>query len=198
MTIDPGILTRAVQDALQRWELNVFHMKAFRKKVRVDMMIRGRAYSDVLLNNLCEVFEGKNVQGRDKPIITTAGFIREYYIKRNVHVLKVTDKCLGPLTTTKSTIMAKLKQDASNSLFNGIEVISRPRKKRIRGAMEEPVVKNERLVRICKIVNVQMNDGDVSKQIEQMVRFIRQEADEKANEISVSAEELVFVFGGYG
>ncbi|KAI3710746.1 hypothetical protein L2E82_40538 [Cichorium intybus] len=35
-----------------------------------------------------------------------------------------------------------------------------------------------------------MNDTDVSKQIEQMVRFIRQEADEKANEISVSAEEF--------
>ncbi|KAK9276080.1 hypothetical protein L1049_005611 [Liquidambar formosana] len=34
-----------------------------------------------------------------------------------------------------------------------------------------------------------MNDVDVSKQIQQMVRFIRQEADEKANEISVSAEE---------
>uniref|UniRef100_A0A7N0RBG7 Uncharacterized protein n=1 Tax=Kalanchoe fedtschenkoi TaxID=63787 RepID=A0A7N0RBG7_KALFE len=34
-----------------------------------------------------------------------------------------------------------------------------------------------------------MNDGDVSKQIEQMVKFIRQEAEEKANEISVSAEE---------
>ncbi|KAL8238839.1 hypothetical protein R6Q59_015406 [Mikania micrantha] len=34
-----------------------------------------------------------------------------------------------------------------------------------------------------------MNDADVSKQIHQMVRFIRQEADEKANEISVSAEE---------
>ncbi|KAI3727698.1 hypothetical protein L6452_16316 [Arctium lappa] len=34
-----------------------------------------------------------------------------------------------------------------------------------------------------------MDDADVSKQIEQMVRFIRQEADEKANEISVSAEE---------
>uniref|UniRef100_A0A804UHH2 V-type proton ATPase subunit E n=1 Tax=Zea mays TaxID=4577 RepID=A0A804UHH2_MAIZE len=34
-----------------------------------------------------------------------------------------------------------------------------------------------------------MNDADVSKQIQQMVRFIRQEADEKANEISVSAEE---------
>ncbi|KAD6453525.1 hypothetical protein E3N88_08230 [Mikania micrantha] len=34
-----------------------------------------------------------------------------------------------------------------------------------------------------------MNDADVSKQIHQMVRFIRQEADEKANDISVSAEE---------
>ncbi|KAF7828180.1 V-type proton ATPase subunit E [Senna tora] len=34
-----------------------------------------------------------------------------------------------------------------------------------------------------------MNDADVSKQIQQMVRFIRQEAEEKANEIGVSAEE---------
>ncbi|KAF8412157.1 hypothetical protein HHK36_000114 [Tetracentron sinense] len=34
-----------------------------------------------------------------------------------------------------------------------------------------------------------MNDADVSKQIQQMVKFIRQEAEEKANEISVSAEE---------
>ncbi|EPS70861.1 hypothetical protein M569_03897, partial [Genlisea aurea] len=34
-----------------------------------------------------------------------------------------------------------------------------------------------------------MNDANVSKQIQQMVRFIRQEAEEKANEISVSAEE---------
>ncbi|GMY25737.1 V-type proton ATPase subunit E2 [Fagus crenata] len=34
-----------------------------------------------------------------------------------------------------------------------------------------------------------MEDKDVSKQIQQMVSFIRQEAEEKANEISVSAEE---------
>ncbi|KFK24694.1 hypothetical protein AALP_AA8G012600 [Arabis alpina] len=34
-----------------------------------------------------------------------------------------------------------------------------------------------------------MNDADVSKQVQQMVRFIRQEAEEKANEISISAEE---------
>lgn len=35
-----------------------------------------------------------------------------------------------------------------------------------------------------------MNEADVSKQIEQMVRFIRQEAEEKANEINLSAEEV--------
>lgn len=34
-----------------------------------------------------------------------------------------------------------------------------------------------------------MNDADVSRQIQQLVRFIRQEAEEKANEISASAEE---------
>ncbi|XP_004505773.1 V-type proton ATPase subunit E2 [Cicer arietinum] len=34
-----------------------------------------------------------------------------------------------------------------------------------------------------------MKDADVSKQIQQMIRFIRQEAEEKANEISVAAEE---------
>ena len=35
-----------------------------------------------------------------------------------------------------------------------------------------------------------MNDGEVEKQIDQMVRFIKQEAEEKANEINVSAEEV--------
>ncbi|KAG6556836.1 hypothetical protein Mapa_001783 [Marchantia paleacea] len=34
-----------------------------------------------------------------------------------------------------------------------------------------------------------MNDSDVSRQVQQMVHFIRQEAEEKANEIAVSAEE---------
>jgi len=35
-----------------------------------------------------------------------------------------------------------------------------------------------------------MNDADASIQIQQMVRFIRQEAEEKANEISISSEEV--------
>lgn len=39
------------------------------------------------------------------------------------------------------------------------------------------------------VKELKMNDSDVSKQIQQMVRFIRQEAQEKANEITLSAEE---------
>lgn len=35
-----------------------------------------------------------------------------------------------------------------------------------------------------------MNDEDVSRQIHQMVEFIQQEAEEKATEISASAEEV--------
>jgi len=39
-----------------------------------------------------------------------------------------------------------------------------------------------------------MEDADVSRQIQQMASFIRQEAEEKANEISVSAEEVSLVY----
>jgi hypothetical protein len=35
-----------------------------------------------------------------------------------------------------------------------------------------------------------MNEVEVERQIDQMVRFIKQEAEEKANEIAVSAEEV--------
>lgn len=35
-----------------------------------------------------------------------------------------------------------------------------------------------------------MDEGEVQRQIKQMVMFIKQEANEKANEIGVSAEEV--------
>lgn len=35
-----------------------------------------------------------------------------------------------------------------------------------------------------------MDDMEVKKQVQQMVHFIRQEAEEKANEISISTEEV--------
>nr|KAJ0194627.1 hypothetical protein LSAT_V11C700372600 [Lactuca sativa] len=42
----------------------------------------GRAHSDVILNNLCETFNGKLNEGRNKPIITCLEFIREYLMKK--------------------------------------------------------------------------------------------------------------------
>ena len=61
----------------------------------------------MLLNNLCEVFNGKLVDGRDKPIISCLEFIREYMMKRICNVLKVQQKCVGPLTPTTTKIMEK-------------------------------------------------------------------------------------------
>lgn len=42
----------------------------------------GRAHTDCLLNNLCEVFNFKLEDGRDKPIITCLEYIRHYLMKR--------------------------------------------------------------------------------------------------------------------
>ncbi|GJU12503.1 hypothetical protein Tco_1134899 [Tanacetum coccineum] len=52
----------------------------------------GRAKSDLLLNNICVVFNGKIVGGRDKPVITLLEYIREYCMKRIVNVQGVIDK----------------------------------------------------------------------------------------------------------
>ncbi|GJX91944.1 heat stress transcription factor B-4-like protein [Tanacetum coccineum] len=72
----------------------------------------GRAKSDLLLNNICEVFNGKIVGGRDKLVITLLEYIREYCIKRIVNVQGVIDKCTGPLTPTATRIMEFIKKEA--------------------------------------------------------------------------------------
>ncbi|GJZ12654.1 heat stress transcription factor B-4-like protein [Tanacetum coccineum] len=71
-----------------------------------------RAKSDLLLNNICVVFNGKIVGGRDKPVITLLEYIREYCIKRIVNVQGVIDKCIGPLTPTATRIMESIKKEA--------------------------------------------------------------------------------------
>ncbi|GKB69199.1 chloroplast stem-loop binding protein of 41 kDa b, chloroplastic, partial [Tanacetum coccineum] len=71
-----------------------------------------RAKSDLLLNNICEVFNGKIVKGRDKPVITLLEYIREYCMKRIVNVQGVIDKCTGPLTPTATRIMESIKKEA--------------------------------------------------------------------------------------
>ncbi|GKB96416.1 heat stress transcription factor B-4-like protein, partial [Tanacetum coccineum] len=67
----------------------------------------GRAKSDLLLNNICEVF-----RGRDKPVITLLECIREYCMKRIMNIQGVIDKCIGPLTPTATRIMESIKKKA--------------------------------------------------------------------------------------
>ncbi|CAI9302964.1 unnamed protein product [Lactuca saligna] len=83
----------------------------------------GRAISDILLNNLCEVFNSKIIKGRDKPIIGCLEYIRQYLMKRICHVMKVMDKAKGPLTPTATTILDINKFHASHYIarWNGGE-----------------------------------------------------------------------------
>ncbi|GJR18628.1 heat stress transcription factor B-4-like protein [Tanacetum coccineum] len=71
-----------------------------------------RAKSDLLLNNIYEVFNGKIVEGRDKPVITLLEYIKEYCMKRIVNVQGVIDKCTDLLTTTATRIMESIKKEA--------------------------------------------------------------------------------------
>ncbi|GKE55363.1 hypothetical protein Tco_1494548 [Tanacetum coccineum] len=73
----------------------------------------GRAHTDILFNNLCEVFNGKIVGGEDKPVITLLEYIREYFMKRIVNVQVVIDKCDGPLTATATRILDSIKKEAA-------------------------------------------------------------------------------------
>nr|GEY88190.1 transposase, mutator type [Tanacetum cinerariifolium] len=58
-----------------------------------------KAKSDVLLNNMYEVFNEKLVAGRDRPIVATSEFAREYIMKRIVNVNKLIDRCVTPTAT---------------------------------------------------------------------------------------------------
>ncbi|XP_071700362.1 uncharacterized protein [Rutidosis leptorrhynchoides] len=58
----------------------------------------GRAMSDVLLSNMCEILNRWLVDARDKPIITALEYIREDLMKRIVTVNNMISKSDGPLT----------------------------------------------------------------------------------------------------
>ncbi|XP_076923612.1 uncharacterized protein LOC143585802 [Bidens hawaiensis] len=70
----------------------------------------GRAKSDVLLNNMCEVFNSKLVDGRDKPI-NSARICKR--MKRIVNVTKVIGKSHGILTPAISKKLEVIKKEAS-------------------------------------------------------------------------------------
>ncbi|CAI9279523.1 unnamed protein product [Lactuca saligna] len=63
--------------------------------------------SDILLNNLYEVFNSKLIHGRNKPIISCLEYIRQYLMKRICNVKKVMSKAPGPLTPTTSKLLER-------------------------------------------------------------------------------------------
>ncbi|KAI3678919.1 hypothetical protein L6452_38223 [Arctium lappa] len=81
----------------------------------------GRCHSDVLLNNMCEVFNRQLVDGRDKPIITTLEYIREYLMKRIVIVQNMIQKADGPLTPVATKMLDAIKTEATKyiAIWNG-------------------------------------------------------------------------------
>ncbi|XP_071695576.1 uncharacterized protein [Rutidosis leptorrhynchoides] len=73
----------------------------------------GRALSDVLLNNMCEVLNKCLLEARDKPIITALEYVREYLMRR-IAVVKVKfSKADGHLTPTVTKLFETIKEAAS-------------------------------------------------------------------------------------
>ena len=58
----------------------------------------GRAHCDLVINNICEVFNRQLLDARDSPIISALEYTREYLMKRIVIVQNVIEKNEGPLT----------------------------------------------------------------------------------------------------
>ncbi|XP_022042223.1 uncharacterized protein LOC110944885 [Helianthus annuus] len=93
--------------SLHEWLLNI------PAKHWVRAHFTGRAKCDVLLNNLCEVFNRQLVGGRDKPIITCLEYIRVYMMKRIMVVNKMISKAKGLLTPAATDAFNEIKHDAA-------------------------------------------------------------------------------------
>ncbi|CAI9279652.1 unnamed protein product [Lactuca saligna] len=71
----------------------------------------GREVFDVLISNMCEVFNGKIEKGKDKPVISCLDFIGEYLMKRICNLMKAMKKAKGPLIPTTTDILDARKKD---------------------------------------------------------------------------------------
>ncbi|XP_035839888.1 uncharacterized protein LOC118487293 [Helianthus annuus] len=67
----------------------------------------------MLLNNMCETFNGKILEGRDKPIIAALEYIREYLMRRIVTVLRVIERTEGLITPWAQKQLQTIKKDAA-------------------------------------------------------------------------------------
>ncbi|KAK1425169.1 hypothetical protein QVD17_20515 [Tagetes erecta] len=116
---NPDIPIKAIQEKMQqKYNMTVSKMKAFRAKTQALNQARsyftGRAKTDVLLNNMCEVLNSRLVDGRDKPIITALEFVREYLMKRIVNVGKVIEQKNDFLTLNVKKKFDIIKNEANN------------------------------------------------------------------------------------
>ncbi|XP_071727511.1 uncharacterized protein [Rutidosis leptorrhynchoides] len=73
----------------------------------------GRAHLDLLVNNLCEVFNKELRAARDKPIITALDYVCEYLMKRIANVQSKIEKFEGPLTPAATRLFNVIKTQAT-------------------------------------------------------------------------------------
>ncbi|KAL4590452.1 hypothetical protein LXL04_003382 [Taraxacum kok-saghyz] len=92
-------------------ELNIYDQQAYEWLLKIPQhhwarsQFSGRAISDMLLNNLCGMFNSKLVKGRDNPIISCLDFIREHLMMRVINVMTVLRKSAVPLTPTGNSLL---------------------------------------------------------------------------------------------
>ena len=102
------------------------------------MIIVGRAHCDLLINNVCEVFNRQLLDARDSPIITALEHVREYLMKRIVIVQKIIEKCDGPLTPAVQKMFEMFKENANGCTvdWNGGDLYQ------VKGYLQEQYVVN--------------------------------------------------------
>nr|GEV71900.1 hypothetical protein [Tanacetum cinerariifolium] len=84
-----------------------------------------RAHCDLLINNICEVFNRQLLDARDSPRVSALEYVREYLMKRIVVVQKVIEKSDGPLTPSVTKVLKKIKVASAKYIvdWNGDELI---------------------------------------------------------------------------
>ncbi|GKB62529.1 mutator type transposase [Tanacetum coccineum] len=125
-------------------ELKDFNKKAYEwlKKIPAEHWSRayfsGRAHCDLLINNICEVFNRQLLEARDSPIITALEHVREYLMKRIVIVQKIIEKCDGPLTPAVAKVFDIIKEASSGCIvdWNGADLYQ------VKGFLQEQYVVN--------------------------------------------------------
>nr|KAJ0204430.1 hypothetical protein LSAT_V11C500267940 [Lactuca sativa] len=71
----------------------------------------GRSHCQMLLNNMCEIFNGKLIDVIDKPIISALEYIREYLMRGVCSIQKAIDKIMDPLTPTAAKLLETFEEE---------------------------------------------------------------------------------------